>query len=83
MANYEFLKKQLEGTEGINEQDILDMALSLNKRSGSNTLINTLFRDLREQYPDKPQADLMEEARATAAGETYEPDTSGFKVEDP
>ena len=83
MANYEFLKKQLEGTEGINEQDILDMALSLNKRSGSNTLINTLFRDLREQYPDKPQADLMKEARATAAGETYEPDTSGFKVEDP
>ena len=83
MANYEFLKKQLEGTEGINEQDILDMALSLNKRSGSNTLVNTLFRDLREQYPDKPQADLMKEARATAAGETYEPDTSGFKVEDP
>jgi hypothetical protein len=83
MANYEFLKKQLEGTEGISEQDILDMALSLNKSSGSNTLINTLFRDLREQYPDKPQADLMKEARATAAGETYEPDTSGFKVEDP
>ena len=84
MANYEFLKKQLEGTEGINEQDILDMALSLNKRSGSNTLVNTLFKDLREQYGDtRTQADLMEEARATAAGETYEPDTSGFKVEDP
>jgi len=84
MANYEFLKKQLEGTEGINEQDILDMALSLNKRSGSNTLVNTLFKDLREQYGDtRTQADLMKEARATAAGETYEPDTSGFKVEDP
>jgi len=84
MANYEFLKKQLEGTEGIDEQDILDMALSLNKRSGSNTLVNTLFKDLREQYGDtRTQADLMEEARATAAGEKYEPDTSGFKVEDP
>jgi hypothetical protein len=84
MANYEFLKKQLEGTEGISEQDILDMALSLNKSSGSNTLVNTLFKDLREQYGEtRTQADLMEEARATAAGETYEPDTSGFKVEDP
>jgi hypothetical protein len=84
MANYEFLKKQLEGTEGISEQDILDMALSLNKSSGSNTLVNTLFKDLREQYGEtRTQADLMKEARATAAGETYEPDTSGFKVEDP
>jgi hypothetical protein len=72
ITNFEFLQEKFP--EQSNE-DLTKMALSLSKRSSNNTLLNTLFRSIKENE-DLTTEEALAKAQAMLSGGGYTPSAS-------
>lgn len=75
-ANYEFLAEKFPESS---PQEIMDMALSLSNRGGKTTLVNTLFKSIKEANAELSPEEAYQKAVAMATGAsgtpTIDPDT--------
>jgi hypothetical protein len=72
ITNFEFLQEKFP--EQSNE-DLTKMALSLSKRSSNNTLLNTLFRSIKENE-ELTTEEALAKAQAMLSGGGYTPSAS-------